>query len=234
MQRYGIDVDGDGPRAGVERAFGFEGVDGGEQGGGRRKGQLEVEAVLIADAGDGRGLGAEEIDGDTGALDRLSNGLGETGSGFLRTGHERIGNDDSDHPGPRRELRLTAFFQFIIGEGFVIAGDGVADGRGVGGEGLDDDIAADVAAATSTGDLEDELKGAFLGAEVVQRQGGIGADDADEGDKGKIEPFGDHLGADEDVEFAIFEGGKDIGVVGGAFHRVGVHSADAGGGEFFL
>ena len=109
--------------------------------------------------------------------------------------------------------------------------DGALEGAVVGGVGLDDDESGEVAPSGASGDLGDELEGAFGGAEVGDMESDVGLDDADEGDLGEIESLGDHLGADEDVEFAGAELFEDalVGVLGG--HGVGVHARDAGLGE---
>ena len=48
------------------------------------------------------------------------------------------------------------------------------------------------------GELGDELKGPFLGAEVGQREPGVGVDDRRERPPREVVALGDHLGADED------------------------------------
>src|SRR5258708_3464457 len=58
-----------------------------------------------------------------------------------------------------------------------------------------------LAATGTTGDLRNELKGAFRSAEIGQMQRNIGIDHTDECDTRKIKPFRAHLRADEDVEF---------------------------------
>ncbi|MBE7452555.1 MAG: hypothetical protein HS111_27850 [Kofleriaceae bacterium] len=72
-------------------------------------------------------------------------------------------------------------------------------------------------ATGAAGDLRQELEGALLGAEVRQRQRGVGAQDADEGDAGEVVALGHHLGADQDVDLAARDPGQ---------HRLG---AGAGG-----
>ena len=75
------------------------------------------------------------------------------------------------------------------------------------------------------------MEGAFVGAEVGQVQGCIGADDADEGDVGKMQTLGEDLRAGEDVDFAFAEIPQDAVVVG-AFHRVAIDAGDFGVREF--
>jgi hypothetical protein len=66
------------------------------------------------------------------------------------------------------------------------------------------------------GDLADELEGALGGAEVGLGERGVGVDDADEADIGEVEALGDHLRAEQELEFALGEPVEDGEVVGGA------------------
>jgi len=128
---------------------------------------------------------------------------------------------------------LSAVGQLGFDEGGVVVFDGQADGGLVGQEGLDDDAAGFFGAAGTAGDLADELEGAFVGAEVGQGQGGVGADDADEGDVGKVQALGEDLGAGEDVDAAGGKIGQDPVVAFGAagLHGVAVDAEDAGVGQ---
>ena len=97
---------------------------------------------------------------------------------------------------------------------------------------MDVDFAGEVAAAGASGDLGDELEGAFGGAEVVgDAERAVGGEDTDEGDIGEVEAFGNHLGAEEDVGLFGAEGGEEFVVAVAAGGGVGVHPDDAGGGE---
>ncbi len=123
---------------------------------------------------------------------------------------------------------LLAELDFLVVEALEIMATGVLDGGMEGGEGLDEDFAFDIAAAGAASDLGEELKGAFAGAEVGEVQAEVGMDDADEGDVGEVEAFGDHLGADEDVDAAEAEVGEDTAEVVLALEGIGVHAGDAG------
>ncbi len=76
------------------------------------------------------------------------------------------------------------------------------DRRVVGQEGLQHDAARVVAAAGPAGDLRDELERPLGGAEVGQAQRGVAADHADERHVGVVEPLGDHLRAEHDLDLA--------------------------------
>lgn len=98
---------------------------------------------------------------------------------------------------------------------------------------MDEDFAFEFAASGAPGDLGEELEGALGGAEVGDVEADVGVEDTDEGDVGEVEAFGDHLGADEDVDFFRFEG--EQGVAEGVFfaHDVGIDAGEAGFGEEF-
>ena len=57
-------------------------------------------------------------------------------------------------------------------------------------------------------------------------QAEVRVEHADEGDIGKVQAFGDHLGADDDVDFALAEFSQ--GITQGVFaaHGVGVDASD--------
>lgn len=136
--------------------------------------------------------------------------------------------------GEGREVELLAHFELLLGEAVEVVVAGELDARGVGGEGLDDDFAFEFAATGAAGDLGEELEDAFAGTEVGDVEADVGVKDADQGDVGKVEAFGDHLGADEDVDLLGLEGIEEIAE--GIFfaHGVGVDAGDAGGGEYFF
>ena len=71
----------------------------------------------------------------------------------------------------------------------------------VGLVGLEKNVSGvEMAAADATDDLSDEVKGALFGGEIGKGKIGIGLDDADSGETGKIETFCDGLSADDDVD----------------------------------
>ena len=73
--------------------------------------------------------------------------------------------------------------------------------------------------------LGDELEGFFFGGVIGEGKTGVGLNDAYGGELGKIEAFGDGLGADDDINLARFdvviEGAHSIG-----FGSVGVETGD--------
>jgi hypothetical protein len=72
---------------------------------------------------------------------------------------------------------------------------------------LHNDPSGAITAAGASGNLGNELKGAFWSTEVRQHQTGIYGNNTNQRDIGKIMPFGNHLCPNEDVEAA---GGKIV------------------------
>ena len=75
------------------------------------------------------------------------------------------------------------------------------DGGMIGEKGLDDHFAGEFGSAGAACDLREELEDLFGRAEIGDAERGVGIEDADEGDGGKMKSFGDHLGADEHIGF---------------------------------
>ena len=78
-------------------------------------------------------------------------------------------------------------------------------------------------ATRATGDLRDELKGFFRGAKIGQMQCGVGIDHPDQRDVGKVEPFGNHLRAEQDANFTGAKAIERTFVAARTVHRVGIH-----------
>ena len=94
-----------------------------------------------------------------------------------------------------REVVFLAEFEFLFDEAEEVVVARELDGGAVGDEGLDEDFAFHFAAARASGDLGEEGEGALASAEVGGVEGEVGIEDADEGDVGEVEAFGNHLGA---------------------------------------
>lgn len=98
-------------------------------------------------------------------------------------------------------------------------------------ESLDEDIGEVGVTATDAADnLGNELESALFGGIIREREAGIGLNDADGGKVGEVKTFGETLGADEDVDFARFDGVIE-GVKGGAFGVISVETSDFGSFE---
>src|SRR5574340_576181 len=108
---------------------------------------------------------------------------------------------------------------------------GLEDDIMTGVEGLNDDPSRLVAADAPSRYLRQDLEGPFGGTEIREIQGGVGGDNADQGDGRKVVSFGNHLGADEDINLSMFEVLEDAAGIGGSCDRVAVHPGDSGRGK---
>ncbi len=133
--------------------------------------------------------------------------------------------------GEGRVLKLLADIEFLGDEAVEVVVTGKLDGGGVGGGGLDDDFSGEVSTTGAAGDLGEELEGALTSAEVGGVEGEVGIEDADECDVGEVEAFGDHLGAEEDVDLFGTEVAKGVAESVFSAGGVGVEARDLGGGE---
>lgn len=77
------------------------------------------------------------------------------------------------------------------------------------------------------------MKSFFFGRKIGQRKTGVGLDDADSGEEGKIEAFGDGLSADDDVIIAVFYL-FEFRIQSFCFGVVGVKTSDFGMRKKFL
>ena len=75
---------------------------------------------------------------------------------------------------------------------------------------------------------------AFGGTKIGETQGGVCADDADQGNAVDIVTFGDHLGANEEINFAGVEASEKTFHVASSSNCVAIHATDSGVGEEFL
>jgi len=190
----------------------------------------ELEAELGVGPGQGRGDGVTEDDvagevfGDL-AVEGLQ---GELGAAFVAGAGEEEGK-----MGEGRVAKLFAHVEFLVDEALEVVVSGKLDGGGVWSGGLDDDFARHLSATGAACDLGEELEGAFAGAEVGGVEGEVGIEDADEGDVGEVEALGDHLGAEEDIDFLGAEVAE--GIAEGVFSPggIGVEAGDFCGGEDF-
>ena len=133
-----------------------------------------------------------------------------------------------------RVFELFAKFDFLLVKAGEVVAAGVLDRRMKRRERLDDDFAFDIAASGAPGDLGEELEGAFARAEIRHVQAEVGVDDADQRDVRKMQALGDHLRADQDVDFAGAKIAEDAAVIVLALQRVGIHAGDARVREKFL
>ena len=165
-----------------------------------------MAAPEVLEAFDGAIDGAE--DADSGEI--VPQFLAEDGGEFVDVVAVGAGEEDVDEADERWVGGSSALFDEGFEESFVVVGLGGEDGDMLRGERLDDDAAGALASTGTAGDLGEELEGAFRGAKIGNVEGDVGGNDPDEGDVGKVEALGDHLGADEDVVLTASELGEDF------------------------
>lgn len=97
--------------------------------------------------------------------------------------------------------------------------------------GLDHHFARRVAPSGASGHLRHQLEGAFGGAEIGCEEQVVGVEDAYQRDPCEVEPFGNHLRADQQVALPALEAVDNgaVGAFGGG--RVAVEPLDARRGE---
>ena len=146
-------------------------------------------------------------------------------------GHARfVGAAALDHgqPGVGRIAELSPFGQQLARQPDVVVPEQVAEDAVIGVARLEQHLAGAIGAAGASGHLHQELKGVFVGAEVGQQQARVGVDHAHERHARKVEPLGDHLGAEQDVGFAPGEAVEQPVVGAAAARGVEVHAEHAG------
>jgi len=108
---------------------------------------------------------------------------------------------DEHDVGVGRVIKLTALFQLLVGVASEIRVSGELHGRTMRREGLNEDFAFAFTTTSSSSDLREELEGALGGPEVRHVKRKVCVQNTYESDIGEVQPFGNHLGADEDVQF---------------------------------
>ena len=123
-----------------------------------------------------------------------------------------------------RVFELFAELDLLRVEAVEVVPAGELNRRMKGGEGLDEHLAFDVAAARAPGHLRQQLEGPLARAEIRLMQREVGVDDAHQGDVGEMQALGDHLRADEDVDLADAEVAQDAAVILLPLQGIGVHA----------
>ena len=141
---------------------------------------------------------------------------------------DRPANDDASDAAKGRVIEFASMDQFGLGELFVVVTGCGLDRRVLGRERLHDDTSTTVTASRAAGHLSDQLKRALGGSEIGEVQGTVGVDHANQQHVGKVEPFRDHLCAQEDVDLSAAECREHFLVAARLAHRVAIHPCDGG------
>ena len=130
--------------------------------------------------------------------------------------------------------KLFSEVEFLIGVAAEVVMAGKLNGGGVWCVGLNDDFSFKLTTSCPTCDLGEQLEGALTGAEIGNVQAKVRVEHTNERDIGEVQAFGDHLGADDDVDFALakFLQGFTQGVF--TAHGVGVDACDSCLWEYFF
>ena len=151
--------------------------------------------------------------------------------------HRAVLRADKPDDAERAVRRIKAEFaerDFLFIKGGVILPGGQLQHRVAGHGGLDQRAAGQVGAAAAADDLGDEAEHALIRAESLPEQHRIDAKNADERDFFKVQPFGDHLCAKQDVILLPGKAGQHLFVrvfLGGG---ILVHAQDARCGQQLL
>ena len=92
---------------------------------------------------------------------------------------------------------------------------------------LNDRLAGTLAAPGAAGDLRQQLERALGRSEVREAEADVGGDHADQRHVGKVVALGDHLRADQDVDFAARDFLERLDEAALAPHGIAIDARDA-------
>src|SRR5712691_6551707 len=95
------------------------------------------------------------------------------------------------------------------------------------GESLNEHFTFDIATTGASSHLGQELKGPFAGAEIRLVQSKVCINYPDQRDVWKMQAFGDHLRAHQDVDFSDAKIAEDPSEIIFTLECIGVHTFDA-------
>ena len=130
--------------------------------------------------------------------------------------------------------KLFSEVELLVGVAAEVVMAGKLNGGGVWCVGLDDDFSFKLTTSGPTCDLGEQLEGALTGAEIGNVQAEVCVEHTNEGDIGEVQAFGDHLGADDDVDFALAKFLQGITQRVFTAHGVGVDACDSCLWEYFF
>src|SRR6185437_8425648 len=102
-------------------------------------------------------------------------------------------------------MHPTAEAQLLVIEAGKIVQRRVLNGVVIGEKGLQNYFSRDLATPGATRNLSQQLKSAFRCAEVGKAERHIRANNSNQRDAVDVVAFGDHLRADQEIEFAVAE-----------------------------
>ncbi len=154
------------------------------------------------------------------SLNPFFQGLGEPGDPFFRI----IFEPQVDQTDKWRVVHLPAQFKLLLEESGVVLPLGHLDTIVGWVIGLNEHFSRQVAPSRPPGDLGEELEGTLGGPKIGEVQGEVCGQNTDQGNPGKVMPFGDHLGSHEEIHLSPSEPAKDFLVGPLAGGGVAVHA----------
>ena len=115
----------------------------------------------------------------------------------------------------------------------VVMASGITHTRVAGRKGLDDYVAAALAASGTARHLREELECPLGRAEIWQIEADIGVHHPHERHLRKVQPLRHHLRAEQDMRFSVAEVAERLFVATAAAHRIAVHPRHARRSEPF-
>ena len=123
-------------------------------------------------------------------------------------------------------IELLPHHDLLVIKSLIIVFRRILDRRVVRQIGLDDDLAGDEAPSRPSRHLGKELKTAFRRPEVGHGKPDIRVHDPHQRHIGEVQPFGDHLGPDKNIQIPPPELTEDLFIKAGSCHGIGVHPCD--------
>ena len=173
-------------------------------------------------AGHGRGVGAKDSAGEC-AQQVFGQKMGDVAGHRLLS----VAHLDAQHSGKGRIMVLrTVAKQDVHHARYVVVGH-LLQHRMPGRGRLHEKQTALLASAGAPCNLQQQLKGAFVGPKVGAAQHRIGVGHDGERQAGDVEPLAHHLGSDDEVDFARLHPLQKVAHSPLASGRIGIHAKDA-------
>ena len=135
---------------------------------------------------------------------------------------------DDGHVAEGREVHLLAQLHFGFCKTIGIVPSGELDSRGLGIEGLDNNLAIQVTSPGAARHLGEQLEGALCGARVGDVQAQVCIQHAHQRHAGEVQPLGNHLGAQQNIGSVSAEIGQNIAQCVFARGDIGINALQPG------
>src|SRR6187401_1764192 len=122
-----------------------------------------------------------------------------------------------------RNITALPELELLIEIAGEIVVPGKLDGRAEGRKRLHENFTRGVSPAGAAGNLREELKRPLARPEIRQMEREISVDNSDERDVRKVQAFGDHLRADQNIDLAAAKGAQSVAERVLPRHGIGIH-----------